>query len=220
MGILALEVYTEGSILITSGENISSLAKKQIKGQEDMQLYKKERLIVPVQTCKYCSGENCCGKIGGDGLVDPPFVSAYDERGIRAFLKSQNRRCPEFVVAKGNYNTVLLDEEGACIFLDRGSGKCSIYPHHPIDCKLFPLDIVLKGEKTFWIFYEYELCNFGKLNRLDLIPKMMEYAEHNFIPLLAEQLYEYASVETKLFTSGHWRYLREVNIPVFTKAMT
>jgi Fe-S-cluster containining protein len=178
-----------------------------------MQTYRKERLIVPVQTCKYCSGENCCGKIGGNGLVDPPFVSRYDERSIKAFLKSHKKECPEFVVAKGNYTTVSLDKDGACVFLDRESGRCSIYPHHPIDCKLFPLDIVLKGEKPFWIFYQYRLCNFARLNPFESIQKMMEHAELNFIPLLAEQLYEYASIKTRLFGTRRWRYVREVRYP-------
>lgn len=41
--------------------------------------------------------------------------------------------------------------EGKCIFLK--NGKCSIYQNRPIDCKLFPFDIIKQNSNYYLILY-------------------------------------------------------------------
>lgn len=40
-----------------------------------------------------------------------------------------------------------------CAFLDRQSGKCRIYEARPLDCRLFPLDIIEQDGEYYWCIF-------------------------------------------------------------------
>ena len=44
----------------------------------------------------------------------------------------------EFTVKRDGFIR-LRNVDGACYFLDRKTLRCSIYPHHPIGCVLYPI---------------------------------------------------------------------------------
>lgn len=44
-----------------------------------------------------------------------------------------------------------------CIFLE--NGRCSIYNHRPVDCRLYPFDIIKKDYKYYLILYKLECIN-------------------------------------------------------------
>ena len=48
------------------------------------------------------------------------------------------------------------DNSTECVFWNGDLGGCSIYESRPIDCKLYPFDILLIGNEYCWIVYS---CN-------------------------------------------------------------
>lgn len=48
--------------------------------------------------------------------------------------------------------TAFIPDHNRCVFLDP-KGKCSIYERRPLDCRLFPLDIIEEGGDYYWCVF-------------------------------------------------------------------
>jgi Fe-S-cluster containining protein len=49
-------------------------------------------------------------------------------------------------------DTPFFLDHDRCVFLDR-EGKCSIYDLRPLDCRLFPLDIIEENGEYYWCVF-------------------------------------------------------------------
>ncbi len=72
--------------------------------------------------------------------------------------------------------TAFLLNHQACVFLDRQTGKCRIYEARPLDCRLFPLDIVEQDGEYYW-------CVFTTCPNWEKMKELLE----PFIPLLEDK---------------------------------
>ncbi|RLG64560.1 YkgJ family cysteine cluster protein [archaeon] len=60
------------------------------------------------------------------------------EEDIRRIEKLGFKR-EGFTVTHADGRVTLKNVNGHCIFLDESTGKCTIYPHRPIGCRLYPI---------------------------------------------------------------------------------
>lgn len=67
-------------------------------------------------------------------------------------VKIRNLICNDEFYNKINDNLFQLKvEDGKCIFYQ--NGKCSIYNYRPVDCKLYPFDIIKDGVNYYLVLY-------------------------------------------------------------------
>jgi len=100
--------------------------------------------------CDSCDHKNCCT----DSAV--PLVFSKDLLKIKTtnpdvdYLKT--------VTINGISVNAIKKKEGTteCIFWNGTSGGCTIYASRPMDCKLYPFDILYVGDSYYWIVYS---CN-------------------------------------------------------------
>ncbi|HEX8737695.1 MAG TPA: YkgJ family cysteine cluster protein [Pyrinomonadaceae bacterium] len=83
--------------------------------------------------CPDCQGQ-CC---------QMPWLND-DERHLA-------RRFPE--ATKFIDGTAFFLNHNRCAFLDRQTGKCRIYDARPLDCRLFPLDIIEEDGEYYWCVF-------------------------------------------------------------------
>lgn len=101
--------------------------------------------------CGNCDHKNCCTNSA------VPLVLGKDLEKI----KNKN---PEYVKhlktveISGKNVFAIKKKEGVseCIFWDESLGGCTIYDSRPMDCRLYPFDIMLVEKSYHWIVYT---CN-------------------------------------------------------------
>ena len=105
-----------------------------------------------------------------------------------------------------------INESHPCKYLN-GKGLCEVHPKRPIDCRLFPFDIIKKENKFYWIIWKFD-CPIAKIaNRRKLECYLREH-EVNLLPMLNKQyLSEYANLPMTQWELDHGcRILRAVKI--------
>ncbi|MBT4049504.1 MAG: hypothetical protein HOB18_08195 [Nitrospina sp.] len=102
--------------------------------------------------CQKCpSSGNCCSRVKRNGSVDAPVVFDSDMEAL-----SLNSDDYSEVKHYGNYKARAIHTNGDGCYFFQG-GKCTVYDRRPIDCRLFPLDIIEKEGRLIWIAYK-NLC--------------------------------------------------------------
>lgn len=104
--------------------------------KNSMSINKDYPFIFNANECNGCGGRCCTGQ---SGYV---FVSVYEMQRIASALAlSFESFCTQYV-RKVGYRFSFLEKAHynglACIFLDGASGKCSICPYRPKQCRTFP----------------------------------------------------------------------------------
>jgi Fe-S-cluster containining protein len=89
--------------------------------------------------------------------MESPFLLRTEANAIAS---RTDRPINDFVETSGTYSgrdsLSLKAVDGKCVFYD--DGKCTVYEDRPIDCRLFPFDVIEdKSGSLLWIVYE-ELC--------------------------------------------------------------
>lgn len=74
---------------------------------------------------RYCA--LCC--YNTEMLLSPDDIRRIERLGFKR---------EEFVTVKDGIAT-LKNVNGHCVFLDVKTGKCRIYPHRPLGCRLYPI---------------------------------------------------------------------------------
>jgi len=153
--------------------------------------------------CQNCSGHRCCGLLNKEDTV---YLTEYDTKLLKTI---PNFKHPDFINKKIHPNTgkilySLFIKNKSCGFFNRKSGRCNIYQYRPLDCRLFPLDIDKQGKKYFWILYD--CCQLNKKQ----IKRLVKYAESEILPLLKNDLENYALLSCSFHTSGHWQKIKEI----------
>jgi len=131
------------------------------------------------QVCLTCK-EKCCGD-----FAIPLFVTPEEKKKH----PNLNTKCP-------------------CVFFD-GGGLCEIHSTRPVDCRFFPFDIMMTGEKYFWIIWNVN-CPIVKNGKNDF-EKYLEDHEKHLIPKFIDYLAQYAKFrEEEMDNKFKYEILREI----------
>jgi len=128
--------------------------------------------------CGKCSSNaDCCSRIVRGGSVDLPVLLPQDVANIERYA---NVASSAFSVPANEAGVRrMLNGETGCYFYRHG--KCVVYDARPIDCRLFPFDIIEKPDgRLVWIAYmsicptQYDPTDyFDKVRRL--LPRLSEH---------------------------------------------
>ena len=110
--------------------------------------------------CASCpSQNNCCvrERRGGYGRVVAPFLLPSEAEVIGRHKQLDTSSFWEIVENENGMAThELRTVKNQCYFYD--NGRCGIYRIRPIDCRLFPFDIVEREDGSFWWIVYLKLC--------------------------------------------------------------
>lgn len=132
----------------------------------------------------------CCSVSSRGGVVESPYLMPSD---IKAIAEVTGLDEKEFVENRvnpqtGNIVSFMSPPEGhGCRFHDTVGGKCGIYNARPIDCRLYPLDILFKDGNYYWILRQY--C---EITEEDL-RALVAYGQA-LLPSIKDHLHDYATV--------------------------
>ena len=101
--------------------------------------------------CGNCSHKNCCT----DSAV--PLVFSKDLEKIKK-IDLQYIKHIKTIEINGEQISAIKKKEGSteCVFWDSDTGGCTIYESRPMDCRLYPFDILYVNNSYQWIVYS---CN-------------------------------------------------------------
>lgn len=103
--------------------------------------------------CTNCSSKSkCCSHFDKMNL---PVLNRKEIVAIERYIKND-----DFYNVIENNLFSLKSIHNKCIFYK--NGKCSIYKLRPVDCKLFPYDVIKKEQKYYLIIYELDCINTEK----------------------------------------------------------
>ncbi len=124
--------------------------------------------------CKKANKGYCCNS----DAVDLPILLPNDclriKNRYRDYVRAKTYSTPLdgnkiIRVMKPNAN----NKDGGCFFFTENPAICKIYNERPIDCRLFPFDIILdKQSNEYWIGYYKSICPVALPDR----ETMLEYA--------------------------------------------
>ena len=99
--------------------------------------------------CGTCSHKNCCT----DSAV--PLVFSTELKKIMK-IDSQYLKHIQTIEINGKQVKTLKKKPNSTQCVSWNGDGCSIYESRPIDCKLYPFDILYLNDSYFWIVYS---CN-------------------------------------------------------------
>ncbi len=114
---------------------------------------------------------------------------------------------PESVVLIRDTRFVLDREK--CAFLNE-AGKCKIYSLRPLDCRLFPLDVIESDGAYYWCVFQ--LCQNWESLQDQLMPMLAEL-ENRFSPNLWKQFVNQIKVTKEIYTPyklGSYKIIKKV----------
>ena len=146
--------------------------------------------------CSGCRGA-CCSLNRPGGVLETPFVTRRDMDRIAAFtgigperfmLRGSGGEPWISSSSSGRFGQLKTKDKGyGCIFFDERTCRCSIYEARPVDCRLFPLDVIrLHGE--YHLTVHEEMCSIIP----SLLKQYVEYALNHLIPQLAPWMDAYS----------------------------
>lgn len=111
--------------------------------------------ISPFSFCKHCKvSQKCCTTLKLNGVVAPVLLTRRDRDQIEDYLGEDacHFSWVEFDGDSGRDLTFTMTRpEGGCIF--HNNNRCEIYDVRPLDCRIFPLDILKVDNHFYWIIY-------------------------------------------------------------------
>jgi Fe-S-cluster containining protein len=162
-----------------------------------------------LDACRNCSGVYCCGVTRRGGSIEPPFLTRNDIQKIEHFTAKPVKAFADARLNPCTGNTVFfLKTNGSkCVFFNSENGRCQVYGIRPIDCLLFPLDIVKIKKQYFWILYNYKYCNLEETDR-PLLLSLREWA----LPVLADEIHEYATIPVPGMSKLPYEIISEIRL--------
>ena len=104
--------------------------------------------------CKSCKlSENCCSLFN---KINSPVLNKEELDRIQKNVSNN-----EFYESIDSNLFHLKIKSNVCVFYK--NGKCSIYNCRPIDCKLYPFDIIKNCSKYYLIIYKLDCIDIDKL---------------------------------------------------------
>lgn len=151
------------------------------------------------KNCINCKEKFCC-------KIQPSFLTRCDVIRLKTIIQMYPR-CVVKHKVKGVDCLFLRKVNNHCYFYDVKSGECMVYDFRPLDCRLFPLDVLRIHDKYFWICYD---CS----GKVEVTEMELQKLERTALIELLPQLKEYATIKTSFFYKGKFHILREVRIPL------
>jgi Fe-S-cluster containining protein len=156
--------------------------------------------------CAACREPDCCQLNGS-----PFFLTEYDVSRIH---QGTGLDCEGFSFEKGvnqeRYYSLQTKADGTCIFYDKdtvGNQRCKIYPHRPLDCRLYPFTVELIAGECWWV--QYLSCGGRYLNRD--IEDLLEHLEVSVVPLFSrKEILGYATADSDAVVALPRQVLRKV----------
>lgn len=101
--------------------------------------------------CNNCNHKNCCTDSAA------PLVFSRELQKIRQVDPQYVKHIKTIKINGKQVKTIKKKSNSTeCIFWDGKTGGCTIYESRPIDCRLYPFDILYVGDSYHWIVYS---CN-------------------------------------------------------------
>lgn len=95
--------------------------------------------------CTNClTGGICCSSFD---KINAPVLNKEELIQLREILKNNDF----YDVVDSNLYKIKLNND-ECVFLK--NGRCQVYNHRPLDCRLFPFDILKKDTKYYLVLYQ------------------------------------------------------------------
>ena len=140
--------------------------------------------------CLICRDKSCCNL----DIAHPLFVTQEEIERIEDL-------CPD---KAGLFNEIL-----PCPFLME-DGLCMIHENKPVDCRLFPFDVIKVDGKLHWIIWKID-CLILQDERI--FEEYLSDLERRLIPGFSPYLEAYASFRIdELCSKYEFEVLREVRI--------
>lgn len=159
-------------------------------------------------SCESCFNRSCCNESGRFASQIPgAFLTDYDIKRISDGTGLDPKEFVNEVIhpITSKPAKYILDLDGIyCKFFDKKANLCSIYEFRPLDCRLFPLDIIFENGKYFWVIYPG--CNYDANN----IPNLLHSANQVVLPHLKNYLSEYAGTTMLATDQEDYQVLGEV----------
>lgn len=144
-----------------------------------------------LHACMNCPVNSvCCSVSSRGGVVESPYLMPSDIKAISEMTSLQEEAFVENRInpLTGNVVSFVSPPEGhGCRFHDIAGGKCGIYNARPIDCRLYPLDILFKDGNYYWILRQY--CDITDED----LKALVAYGQA-LLPLIKDHLHDYATV--------------------------
>lgn len=104
----------------------------------------------------------------------------------------------------------LINTHSPCSYLDK-KGLCSVHPLRPMDCRLYPFDLIKNGGKFYWVVWEHK-CPILQEDRDRFEEYLLEH-ETNLIPKFKNFLEEFNEWEDAEYKARYkYEILRELII--------
>jgi len=101
--------------------------------------------------CGNCDHKNCCT----DSAV--PLVFPKELELIKKNIPDTTNFLKTVKINGVHVNAIKKKNDSSeCVFWDGETGGCKIYESRPIDCRLYPFDIMFVNDAYHWIVYS---CN-------------------------------------------------------------
>lgn len=148
----------------------------------------------------------CCTVSARGGIVEPPYLIPSEVSAIAAMTGLEEETFVEkrTNTITGNTVSFVSPSEGhGCRFHDAASGKCNIYDSRPIDCRLYPLDVLFQDGKYYWILWQY--CEITP----DDLEALLKYG-NAILPSMGEHLHDFATVPLDTMDNNPYQIVKEI----------
>ncbi len=161
--------------------------------------------------CADCpSHNNCCVRARPLGrVVESPFLLQRETEKIKEVFGIEVKNFANITAdADGSKHFSLKDKDDGCIFYKNGA--CTVYNFRPLDCKIFPFDIIEDVSGSFfWIVYT-ELCpvKFNFLKYFQSAKRLFEAAN-----LSPQDIHHFASHAAGVMGKYRYRVIERLALP-------
>ena len=138
--------------------------------------------------CEECpTSGNCCSRVRPNGEVDSPVLFPKDLEKIEEYTGENINSFSLVRNELGDSLRFLKTGTNGCYF--HQEGKCGIYQVRPLDCRLFPLDVIKTPDGRIALIAYTRLCPVG------FDPKEHIEQAKKLLPELGENIYAYAGMD-------------------------
>lgn len=139
--------------------------------------------------CAHCpAAKNCCSRVRPGGPIHTPLLLPSDVQRIESFTgESVDSFCTALASEDTRRRWMRSGANGCHFFRDE---KCAIYAVRPLDCRLFPFDIIEKRDGGFVGIAYTRLCP------VEFDARTAWHKAKRLVPLLGNDLLVYAQAET------------------------
>jgi Fe-S-cluster containining protein len=119
---------------------------------------------------------------------------------------------PLFLTEKERRKFPGINDTFPCKFLSE-SRLCLIYKKRPIDCRLFPFDIVEENGIFYWVYWNTD-CPITKMGYANEWEIRLKNAEKKLLPCIKKYLHDYSNFRIDEFIKNFGKYviLREIQM--------